>query len=93
MDAAIQSYRRKRMTVIIAADLAALTEIVLAMRQAVLSPGDLTSAFVSSFFSMFLPTLALTIGALVFLRFRYGKAVRAAAETAEPEVDEGGLVV
>jgi hypothetical protein len=93
METGIETYRKLRMMVIAAADVAALTEIVLAMYQAVNSRDDLTSAFVSSFFAMFLPTIGLVIAALVLLRLRYGKAARAAAQAAAALPDDGGLVV
>jgi len=92
-DAEVMTYRRLRMLVIAVADVAALVEIVVAMHGASHSGSDLTSVFVSSYFGMFLPTVALTILSLVLLRLRYGKAVRASAQKAEPEPDEGGLVV
>lgn len=93
MNDGLTTYRRFRVMVIVAADLAALTEIVLAMRQAVASQADLTSSFVASFFAMFLPTVALAVTGLILLRLRYGKAIRAAARNAVPVADEGGLVV
>ena len=91
MNTEFETYRRARIAVIATADLAALTEIVLAMRQAVNSRADLTSSFVGGFFAMFLPTVAIALAALVFLRFRYGKAIRAEARCAspQPEPDEG----
>lgn len=93
MDNGFETYRRLRALVIAAADVAALVEIVVAMYHAAHSRDDLTSAFVSSFFTMFLPTIGLVVAALVILRLRYGKAVRAAAQNAEEIPDEGGLVV
>ena len=93
MEREFETYRRLRMLAIAVADVAALVEIVVAMYQASHAQADLTSVFVSSFFTMFLPTVALVVGVLVLLRFRYGKAVRAAAQTAETVPDEGGLVV
>lgn len=93
MDNGIETYRRKRMLVIFAADFLVLAEIVFAMYRAAHDQADLTSVFVTNFFSLFVPTIVVLVVALRLLRNRYREALRAEELKAEPAADEGGLVV
>lgn len=92
MDATIEAYRRKRLLAIFATDVAVLAEIVFAMYRAAHDQADLTSVFVSNFFSLFLPTVAALVVGLRILRYKYRKAIRSAAWRAEPVADQGGFL-
>lgn len=93
MEAEFATYRSKRMLVIFTTDVVVLAEIFVGMYLAAHNQVDLTAVFVKSFFSMFLPTVAVAIVALRLLRSRYGKAIQAHAEATPDSEDEGGLVV
>ena len=93
MDAAIETYRRKRLLAIFATDFVVLGEIVFAMYRAAHDQADLTSVFVTNFFSLSLPTVAVLFVVLRVLRYKYREAILQAEQEAEPAADEGGLVV
>lgn len=93
MDAAIETYRRSRLLAIFATDFLVLAEIVFAMYRAAHDQADLTSVFVTNFFSLSLPTVAVLFVVLRVLRSRYRDAILHAEQAAAPAADEGGLVI